>query len=71
MKYRKRGPCRHFDLKTDSAKPSAKCYGTVACYWYMENATADEIKNDPQAPCKRREEIGEDTQTVDMFEEGN
>jgi hypothetical protein len=67
MKDKHYGPCEDFDMKTDYAKKGAKCYQRPACFWYMENATPEEMKEDPQAPCKRKLLL-EDTDTIDMFE---
>ena len=71
MKHTKKGPCEHYDMEADKPRPTciqdlAKSEGE-GCFYWMESFAVE----DPHEACKRRYDIPEDIQTVDIFEEGN
>ena len=77
MRYTKKGPCEHFDVKENSYKvtctdhpdnPDNK-YGPP-CDHYMENASGEDYENgDINRVCREHHDVPEDTQTADMFKE--
>ena len=76
MKYTKKGPGEHFDVEKNAHRDTcpdlmAAISGdrpTNQCSYFEDNCSGEDVANDDMnRVCRVRQDIPEDTQTVDMI----